>query len=167
MSGATQFPHIHVSIRRDGKVVDPFTGQRPGTKCQNSDTTGTLFSASALSRLQAIGFRHLIEDGFAGGPVDGNQILRGDVPPSTKNGPLVYFTKFINLKKGDYVRLQISGPGGEYARSQTKPLDRKKSTFTAYTGRKTPPKSGLYQGRAELVRNGKVITSHKSKIKSF
>jgi murein DD-endopeptidase MepM/ murein hydrolase activator NlpD len=167
LSGATQFPHIHVSIRRNGKVVDPFTGQSPGANCHDIDTSGTLFSAAALDRLQSMRSEHLIEDGFANGPVDGTQLLLGDIQPPTRNGSLVYFTKFINLKKDDFIRLSISGPDGEFARSQTKPLDRKKSTLTSYVGRKTPPKPGFYQGTAELIRKGEIITSHKSRIIGF
>ena len=167
LSGATQFPHIHFSIRRNGKVVDPFTGQPQGVNCQNIDTSTTLFTAPALKRLKAEGFHNVIEDGFANGPVDGKQILIGNIQPPTQAGPFVYFAKFINLKKGDFIRLNILGPNGEYARSQTKPLNRKKSTFTAYVGRKKPPSPGLYRGKAELIRNGKVIMSHTSKVKSF
>ena len=168
LSGATQFPHIHFSIRRDGKVLEPFTGLPLGANCQETpDTGGTLFSAEALNLLQGARDRLLIEDGFANNGVSGRQVLLGQVQPPTKDGPLVYFVKYINLRKGDLIRLHITGPDGEYARSETKPLDRRKSTYTAYVGRRTPPKPGLYQGHSELIRDGKVIRSHKSKIKSF
>ncbi|MEP1207038.1 MAG: M23 family metallopeptidase [Rhizobiaceae bacterium] len=167
LSGATEFPHIHVSVRRDGIVVDPFTGSPAGTRCKAADTSGSLFSADALKRLQNGGFQHLLEDGFAGGQVNGKQVLKGTYKRPTLSSPLVYFAKYINLRKGDFIRLSITGPGGEYARSQTKPLDRKKSTYTAYVGRKRPPKPGIYRGQAELIRNGRVIHSHKSKLKSL
>ena len=167
LSGATEFPHIHVSIRRDGVVVDPFTGNPAGTKCQAADMSGSLFSAAAQKQLGNSGFQHLLEDGFAGGEVNGNQVLRGSYKRPTLSGPLVYFAKYINLKKGDFIRLSITGPGGEYARTQTKPLDRKKSTYTAYVGRKRPPKPGIYRGQADLIRDGRIIHSHKSKLKSL
>ncbi len=167
LSGATQFPHIHVSVRKDGKVIDPVTGRLPGAICGSANRAKSLFSTEALDILQRSRFRHFVEDGFAGQTVNGKQVLQGGYQQPKTNRPLVYFAKFINLKKGDFIRLSITGPKGLYARSQTKPLTRRKSTFTAYVGKKRPPKSGIYQGQVDLVRNGKVFSSHKSKLENL
>ncbi|NKB52281.1 MAG: peptidoglycan DD-metalloendopeptidase family protein [Rhizobiaceae bacterium] len=167
LSGATQFPHIHVSVRKDGQVIDPVTGKLPGTSCGPTNDSSSLFSPTALSILQRRGYRHFIEDGFAGQAVNGKQVLQGNYQEPSTMEPLVYFAKFINLKKGDFLRLSITGPEGLFARSQTKALTRSKSSFTAYVGKKNPPKSGIYQGQVDLVRNGKVFSSHKSKLKKL
>ena len=73
------------------------------------------------------------------GPVDGRQILRGEYATPDLQSPFVYFAKFTNLRKGDALRLSIIGPDGLFARNQTEPLDRPKSTFTAYVVNKTRP----------------------------
>tara|TARA_A100001037_G_scaffold306567_1_gene352793 strand:+ start:5356 stop:5622 length:267 start_codon:yes stop_codon:yes gene_type:complete len=33
LSGDTQVPHIHFEVKRDGKIVDPFTGLNPSAGC--------------------------------------------------------------------------------------------------------------------------------------
>ena len=162
VSGATQFPHIHFSIRKNGRVIDPLTGQYQGAKCaQNLDNS--LFTKTALNALVERGFHTLLEQGFADGPVNGKQVLFGKVSEPTLEGPLVYFAKFINLRKGDSLRLSITGPDGLYATNQSEPVPRAKSTFTAYVGKSRPPKSGTYIGHAELIRNGKAVARFSSR----
>ena len=44
LSGRTQFPHVHLSVRKDGKVVDPFDPDGSVT-CGEPDED-TLFGAN-------------------------------------------------------------------------------------------------------------------------
>jgi hypothetical protein len=162
LSGATQFPHIHISVRKNGRVVDPITGQRQDQTCVGKSAATSLFSNAAYKLLMKKGFRPLIEDGFASGPVSGKAVLAGTVPAPGRTGLLVYFARFINLEKGDSLRLAMVGPNGVVARSQTRPLSRNKATYTAYVGKKSGLICGTYTGRVALIRQGKAIFSHMS-----
>ena len=162
LSGATEFPHVHFSIRQNGQLIDPITGRFADQPCTKENFKGTLFSAAALKPLLDTGFQPLLEDGFVNGPVDSRQVLISKTRPPTRSSPFVYFAKFINLRKGDYLRLSIEGPNGVLSSTQTKPLDRNKASYVAYLGKRNPPARGTYIGKASLVRNGKAIYSHSS-----
>lgn len=80
--------------------------------------------------------------------------------PEAKSQNLIYAARFINLKRGDRVRITISGPGGFSEESFAEPLDRAKATYLGYTGRRLSAarwEPGRYQGRSEIVRDGAVV----------
>ncbi|MEP0943279.1 MAG: M23 family metallopeptidase [Rhizobiaceae bacterium] len=163
LSGATEFPHLHFSVSRNGQLIDPVTGSLSDRACSDGKLKNTLFSASALKPLVETGFKLLLEDGFADGPVNGTKILKSQIKRPGANTPFVYFAKFINLKKGDFLRLSIEGPAGLLTSRQTEPLDRNKASYTAFIGKRNRPPSGTYRGNVELLRGGNVISTHTSK----
>lgn len=167
LSGATEFPHIHFSIRKNGKLIDPITGRFVDQACAKNDFQHSLFSAAALEPLLTTGFQLLLEDGFANGPVNGKQILRSQTKLPNRSSAFVYFAKFINLQRGDYLSLSIQGPDGRVSQSNTKPLERDKASYTAFVGKRNPPPVGTYTGEASLVRNGQIIYSHISEPFDF
>ena len=167
LSGATEFPHVHFSMRQNGKLIDPITGRFADQPCTEGDFSNSLFSPAALEPLLDTGFQPLLEDGFADGPVNGMQILTSQTRPPSRSSPFVYFVQFINLRRGDYLDLSIIGPNGPVSNNQSKPLDRNKASFTAYIGKRNPPPPGTYQGTVKLVRNGEVVYSHTSKPFDF
>lgn len=157
LSGATQFPHIHVSVSLDGGLIDPLTGRRINESCAAQDFSSSLFTKKALEILTRQALRPLLDQGFANGPVKGASLRRGPPQHPTMQGPLVYFAKFINLRAGDIVRLTVRGPKGVFSSSETKPLAAKKATYTAYTGKRGKVAQGTYRGTAQLIREGSVI----------
>ena len=167
LSGSTEFPHIHFSIRQNGRLIDPITGRFADQPCTAGDFSKTLFSPAALKPLLETGFQPLLEDGFANGRVNGKQILASQTEQPTGTSPFVYFTKFINLKKGDLLKLSIEGPNGLISNAQTKPLDRNKASYTAFVGKRNPPPTGNYLGRVSLIRDGAEIFTHTSKPFDF
>ena len=167
LSGFTEFPHIHFSIRQNGRLIDPITGRFADQPCTANDFSKTLFSPEALKPLLETGFQPLLEDGFANGPVNGKQIQASQTRLPTGQSPFVYFTKFINLKKGDFLRLSIEGPNGLLSNIQTDPLDRNKASYTAFVGKRNPPPTGAYSGKVSLIRDGAVIFTHTSKPFGF
>ena len=69
-SGLAQFPHVHLTVRRDGKAVDPATGRDLSAGCLKSgETAQPLFAPEIVAEL-AKGESQTIALGVAGGPVD-------------------------------------------------------------------------------------------------
>lgn len=159
LSGATQFPHIHFSARKNGKLIDPLTGAKTGTPCTDNPYSKPLLTEAALNRIRAMRDQYLLEDGYSTHAVDGKTILKGEWESATVGKPLIYFAKFINLKKGDVIRLSLTGPDGILARSVTKPLNNHKAAYTAYVGKNRSTPTGAYRGKAVVVREGKTIMS--------
>lgn len=167
LSGLTQFPHVHFEIRVAGKPVDPFTGE-PATGACLTDPAAIaaergLWSQAALRAL-GVPRTEIIETGFANGQVSSDALEQGrskiDVPTRASLA-LVFFVRLINMRKGDRVRFEVSGPDGYSVAYDSDALDRNKAHYVAIAGKKRtggPWAVGIYRGKVGLVRDGRVVT---------
>jgi hypothetical protein len=160
LSGKTEFPHVHLTVRLRGEVVDPFAFGASAGSCGGGTA---LWSASLRDELS---YRApaVLNTGFAGGRVTMEQVEAGDgAEPHLGQGAgaLVAFVRTIGLKRGDVQRLAITGPDGGIIVDQTeKPLERDKAQFMLFAGRKRPPdgfKPGSYRADYFVERDGKVV----------
>ncbi|GAB5462618.1 M23 family metallopeptidase [Hoeflea alexandrii] len=161
-SGMAAFPHVHVTLRRNGKVIDPFTGLGIGDACSAEaagSAAGGWLDAEAASVLGEPGLPTVLAAGFFDGPVDDGQLVRTGVPapPDRSAQALVGYIWVINLRKGDRVSLRIERDGEIFARQTTEPLDRSKAVYVAYAGKKGAPAPGRYRLEAGVVRQGETI----------
>ena len=161
-SGLAEFAHLHLTVRRDGKAVDPFTGAERNASCQRDpaanpglwDDTVRAAYRYANGEIIAAGFSSTLPD-LKQAEVDG-----GIAPPTATSAQLVFVARMINLKAGDIVMLNVEGPGSFAARSESKPLDRNKATWIAYAGKRlkqTAWSPGTYAGTVRVVRNGTTV----------
>ncbi|MGI9385237.1 MAG: M23 family metallopeptidase [Methyloligellaceae bacterium] len=166
-SGRTQFAHLHLSLRHAGKVIDPFTGQKPGSGTCGKDAAEDLWQPALRPQLT---YRRgqIIQLGFADRRVGGKALEAGDPRiriPTPFSGAMVFYARLINLEKGDRIRLRLSGPSGVIAENEIKPLARAKAQYVAFTGRKrrgTRWDAGRYEGSVEVLRAGEVALSRRS-----
>ncbi len=69
-SGAAEFPHVHLSVRRNGEKIDPATGHTVGSGCSTGPAfAGTLFKPEAVAALSK-GSTDILGLGIADAPVD-------------------------------------------------------------------------------------------------
>ena len=171
-SGATAFIHLHLSVRRDGEVIDPFTGAAPGSlDCSDRGTPlWDAATAAALDRRPG----EVTNAGFADRPIEMADIEEANVAaprrPAGANGAaslprqapaVVFFGRAIGVLAGDVQRLTLTGPGIDIAHTE-EPADRAKAQLMAFVGQRRPAggwQPGTYRGRYELVRRGAVISS--------
>ncbi|MEZ5841348.1 MAG: M23 family metallopeptidase [Hyphomicrobiales bacterium] len=162
-SGAAEFPHIHLALRHDGRTVDPVTGREPDAACGLA-AEGSAF-APAVARALAYDHGQYIETGFAAGPLTTAALEGRATPwpaPRRDQPALVFFARSIHLEKGDVQRLVLAGPAGVLRDVTMKPVDRNKAHYVAFAGLKQPDGGfppGRYEGRAELIRGGKVVAT--------
>jgi len=158
-SGKAQFAHLHLSVRQNGKPIDPFLGVAIGASCQRKPGAG-LWMPGAVD---AAGDSVLIDAGFADRAIGTQLAETGQVQRlkvSAASPALVFYARYINLHVGDRVRMSLRGPAGFRADADTAPLVRAKAQFIAYTGKKLKARrwpSGRYQAQVSLVRNGKLV----------
>lgn len=136
LSGHTQFPHLHFTVRQRGHVVDPFVhGPRAGM-C--SDGT-PLWKESVQGSLQ-YRERHVLNSGFTLNRVTSLQIELGEVArhPLQRDAPaLIGFVRAVGLRAADVQRLSIAGPDGSLIADVTaQPLDRDQAEYVFFAGRK-------------------------------
>lgn len=165
-SGMAQFPHVHVTLRRDGKVTDPFTGLSAGEACAataagaaaGSGARGWL-DMSAMAALTAPGMPTVLSAGFADGPVSDRQLAQSGLPalPGAHSQALVGYIWAINLAKADRFSLRIERDGQLFSEQTSEPLDRSKAVYVAYAGKKGAPRAGHYRLEAAILRQGRSI----------
>ncbi|HBS51137.1 MAG TPA: peptidase M24 [Rhodobacteraceae bacterium] len=155
LSGRTQFPHVHLSVRRGGAVIDPFAPDRL-EGC--GDAGATLWDAEIATDPGG-----LILAGFAPGIPEYDAVRAGearhDTLPTTAPG-LVLFAHAFGGRDGDRIALRITDPDGDTVFDDTQVLEKDQALLFRAGGKRlrgagwTP---GLYTGTARMTRNGTLL----------
>lgn len=152
-SGNTQFPHLHISLRHEGRQVDPFS---TADACGDS---GTSLWQDPLP-YQPGG---LLSAGFATGIPEFDAIQaggahRGEITPDAP--ALVIWGYLFGGRAGDAVRMLIRRPDGTLLHDVTVELDRTQAQLFRATGLRARPggwPEGRYEGEIRLLRDGQQI----------
>jgi hypothetical protein len=161
LSGNTEYPHLHLTVRQGARTVDPFLPDG-GAACAAQAEGAGLWTPAAATDLAYRTGGAVLNAGFAGSPVDNAQVEAGAVPRTSPTAPaLVAYVRAINLQGGDRPVLTLTGPGGlVLTRSDGAPLDRSKAQWLVYTGLRTPlggwPR-GRYQADYSVIRDGRTV----------
>ena len=154
LSGNTEFPHLHLSLRRDGQPVDPFDPDGQIT-CGAPDPV-TLWAQPVAYVPGAI-----VTAGFATAIPDFAAIKAGTAARAiTRDAPaLVSWGHAFGGRRGDALRITLSGPEGVIS-DHTDVLEADQAQFFRAAGRRMrgegwPP--GRYSADIILSRDGQVI----------
>ncbi len=158
-SGMADFAHVHLSVRHNGKVVDPFLPDAVDGSCQKDSKSPGLWTTDAATAFPyAKG--EILGAGFAGEPVNLDALEKDSskIATLTATSPaLLFYGRFINLLAGDRIHFVAKGPAGDLIENVSEPLPRNKATYIAYAGKKranAPWPLGRYQGTVEILRDG-------------
>ncbi len=162
LSGQTQFPHIHLSVRHNGAAVDPFMSDTLATCGAKSD--GTLWDAPVPFSPGGI-----IQAGFSDAVPDYDAIKAGtasilSMPVDTP--ALVVWGFAFGSRKGDTMTLMINGPQGEIFRD-IQVLERTQAQLFRAGGKRTPEggwPAGDYTGAIAFMRDGKTLDVQTTKV---
>lgn len=167
LSGNTEFPHVHITVRQGTTTVDPFAyGAAPGA-CGGGKSLWAPDAAAALIYKPRIVFTA----GFAGSDAKlGDQIDEGIVTPATARAPvLIAYVRAIGLQAGDVEALSLTGPDGKLvAQTKTTPAPRSQAQQFRYIGKRTPASGwplGIYWAAYTVTRDGKVMLERRFSIK--
>lgn len=182
LSGATEFPHLHFTVRQGPKILDPFApdqgapasgpgtpGPASGTPAPGTPAPGTPASCGAGRSLWAPAVEarlayhagEVLNHGFAPGPVTMADVEAGaGIRPPPGDAPaLVAFVRAIGLKAGDVQRLTVTAPDGRpFADTTAAPLDRNKAQTLLFAGKKRPGPGwppGRYTALYTVTRDGR------------
>lgn len=153
MSGRAAFPHVHLSVRHNGAVIDPFDPDGTIT-CGETDTE-TLWSEPITYRAGGI-----ISIGTSATIPEFSAIRANTVaPPDPEADALVIYAFLFGTQADDIIRMNLMGPDGTVIERDTK-LDRAQAQSFRAIGKKRRGSrwpSGAYTGVATLLRDGAVI----------
>ncbi|MEP1792967.1 M23 family metallopeptidase [Parasphingorhabdus sp.] len=153
MSGRAAFPHVHLSVRHHGAVVDPFD---PDGKITCGETSATTLWSDTLP-YRAGG---IINIGYSDGIPQFSAIRANTVArPDAHSDAMVIYAFLFGTQKGDVIRIFMNGPEGTIAERDIK-LDRSQAQSFRAVGKKLTGDRwpvGDYTGNATLLRDGKII----------
>mgnify|MGYP003630426083 CR=1 FL=1 len=132
LSGQTQFPHLHLSVRKDGKTIDPFNAD--GQAACPDPTAPSLWAMPIATPAGGI-----VNIGLADAVPEFDDIKAGTANTgTTTNGPaMVAWVHLFGPRVGDTLRMTMTGPNGvTFENTQTLSRDQARA-FRAF-GRRTP-----------------------------
>ncbi len=153
LSGKTQFPHLHFSVRHNGAVVDPFDTV-DARQCD--DPLDPLWA-----RVPETPAGGLISIGMHDGVPHYQEVKAGTADTVlTSSGPAMVGWAFVYMaRKGDILTTQITGPDRVYV-SHSELIKRDQAQLYRASGRRTPADgwpAGDYLLEVELVRGDTVL----------
>ena len=159
LSGATQFPHLHISLRKGKEVRDPFT---PGLAPNSGDSCGTAGPDTRWSVPVPYEAGNFLTAGFADHVPDYGTVTAGtaDQSPLPPDAPaLVFWAMAYGVRTGDRIELSILDPKRAPVFHTEVPLEKTQARLFRAGGIRLhePLKPGRYSGQARLIRKGKVV----------
>jgi murein DD-endopeptidase MepM/ murein hydrolase activator NlpD len=151
-SGKADFPHVHLSVRRNGVEIDPFAPDAPACGTAGDD----LWSGSVLVEEGG-----LLDIGIATSSPDFAEIKAGlDSPDLPATAPaLVVWAFYFGPRAGDEIALTLTGPNGEVVSTRAR-IEKTQALAMRFAGAKPASGSwpaGEYHGTATLFREGKRV----------
>ena len=167
LSGMTEFPHLHLTVRHKGQVVDPFGPSLASGTC--TPIAGrTLWNDAAE---KAFNYRSgaVLNSGFSSTEVSMEGIEQAQLPPPRSEQPYLFaYVRAIHLEAGDIRVLTITGPDGKVlANGRWPALDHDKAQEFVYAGLRRPASGwtrGEYRASFSVIRDkvavlGKTFTT--------
>lgn len=158
LSGDTEFPHLHFSVRHDNAVVDPFApgAVAPGA-CGPQAGLWTAEAARALAYKRGV----VLNAGFSSAAVTMAGVeARAQPPASATSQAIVAYVRLIELEAGDVLEIAVTGPDGRTLASNVlPPLETNKAQWLAFAGAPRPPAGwphGAYKAALVVRRAGAV-----------
>ena len=157
LSGLTEYPHLHFTLRHRGRVIDPFRGDAAPDRCGAGGRP--LWSPDAARQLPyAPGVLYnlgiALEAPAPEALREGAYRAAGAPQEIARNAPaLVLYAEFFAVAPGDRVVLTVHGPdGGTLIRRETT-VERRQARRLEYAGRPMPVDgwpAGRYRAQASL-----------------
>jgi len=165
MSGNTEYPHMHFTVRHGGKPIDPFGGL-PGAACTKP---GHGMWSTAAAAVLAYRPTAIIATGFASTRPDADRAREGgyDARSAPRGLPIVMWADALGVRAGDRQRVTILGPGGAVAHRGDTSVESGGLVWFGFSGTRPPVggwPAGRYTGRYEIVREGGVVATGESGI---
>jgi hypothetical protein len=157
LSGDTEFPHLHFTVRKDGKVADPFAYGAPAGACGGG--------RSLWARTPAYEARVVVNAGFADAAPTLDSVVGGELhPPAAAAGALIAYVRAIGLKAGDVQAMVLRAPDGSVmVQQKAEPLPRNQDVRLMFIGKRRPARGwakGRYQASYTVAgADGKVTLS--------
>ncbi|GIX12561.1 MAG: peptidase M23 [Paracoccaceae bacterium] len=158
LSGMTEFPHLHLTLRHRGTVIDPLDGRPMSAPCGGGLAPMIPLPAGWLPgpEIMLAGIAAAIPDAadLRAGPAAG---VGGRDAPA-----MVLWVQAINLSAGDRIVLRMRDPDGRELFADDHAMPRDRAVQMRAVGRRRPAggwQPGRHEGVIELRRGDRLIDS--------
>lgn len=166
MSGNSEFPHLHFTLRHHGEAIDPFTGTGQGSMCSAAASPAGLWTANTRREIGYVQTA-IVSAG-----------LMSNVPPKSvadrtdrkelagRHEPIILWVDVIGAKVGDIQEFAITGPDGQSIHAQQVTVVGGGLSWFAFSGKRAPAAgwpAGRYVGRYIIKREGVIIAETETK----
>lgn len=159
LSGWTQFPHAHITVRQNGKAVDPFTGG--AAACGQPGRSLWATTPAYASPL-------VINAGFTTGPVAMEAIEAETLARPTRTSPaLVGYVRLIGIEAGDVLAVRLLDPAGRELAASTTPMPRARAQQMQFVGERLSGAAwpaGRYRLATRVTRGGRVVLERAAEV---
>lgn len=161
-SGASETPHVHVQLEKDGAIIDPFLGRSPSSPavCRSG---APLWSDQALAAFGDYKPSFIRYAGFGTGKMTVRDVQGTPAPRrlSRVAEALTFHAMVYGALEGATLTLEILAPNGQRVIDHNVVLDSRKARQFSLVGRKTPDGGwppGPYRGIARFIHeNGTTV----------
>ena len=156
MSGLASFPHVHLTVRYQGQVVDPFVGSKAGPGC---NVARKPLWEKPLSYVPT----GLIRAGFAGQPPQLEELWEGAFDENqlpVEIPALVFWVHLYGVLQGDEEHIELINPEGQVVVNQHRRLSNSSRVWMSYAGKRNSSPTlapGQWKGKYQLVRGRKTL----------
>ena len=167
LSGQTEFPHLHFTVRKDGVALDPFTGATGAWSC--GDPKAPLWNEGTAALLAYVPTGLLIA-GFASERPEAEAIRRGEqrLGAVVRDPPaLVLWADLFGAEAGDHQSFRIAAPDGSILLENEDTLAESNVSWFAFGGVRRPDDGwapGIHSGTFTLSRDGETLISRTVEI---
>lgn len=160
-SGASETPHVHVQLEKDGRVIDPFLGRSPSSPA--ACETGTpLWSEQALAAFGEYKPSFIRYAGFGTGKMTVRDVQGTPAPERLPRSgeALSFYAMVYGAPEGGVLTLEIMAPSGQRVIDHRVVMDATKARQFSLVGRKTPDGGwppGPYRGIARFSHDGNSV----------
>jgi murein DD-endopeptidase MepM/ murein hydrolase activator NlpD len=167
LSGQTEFPHLHFTLRKDGVPVDPFTGAAGAWACGEPKTP--VWSEEAAQVLAYVPTGLLIA-GFSSQRPEAEALRNGEqrLGPQVRDPEaLVLWADIFGAQAGDLQSFRIVAPDGSVVVDETSVLEESNVSWFAFRGSRRPAEGwapGTYTGTFTLSRGGTELISRRVEV---
>ena len=167
LSGLTEYPHLHFTVRYRGEIADPFAYSTSAGACG----VGVSLWEPALNGQFAYRPRIVLNAGFTTRAVSMELIEagEGEATPRADDAPaIVAFVRAIGLKAGDAQSLAVRDPAGlVIAENRARTLDKDVAQTMVFAGKKVPSDGwtrGAYTATYVIEQNGQVVLEQRLRM---
>ena len=166
LSGNTEFPHVDLTVRHNGQVVDPFAPSGKGACMAGTDS---LWKPEILNILRYIPTGILLA-GWTNETPDWSKARNGEYPaPGADAKALVFWIEVFGVQTDDHQTFEIFDPKGKQMLKSESTIPGNKASWRGYAGKLRPAqgwKAGSYRAEYRLERKGSpaITTTRQLKI---